>query len=80
MHFEDRGQDFLEWDLDADGLVVDCRPFQASAWIGVRVQLDEPDSVKVGSLLMIKAQRESAYRVLRHPVARVVPTPGASHA
>ena len=26
--FEDQGQDFLEWDIE-DGVVVDCRPFQA---------------------------------------------------
>lgn len=32
--FEDRGQDFLEWDLDENNVVVVCRPFQGWVWIG----------------------------------------------
>lgn len=32
IHFEDHGQDFLEWDIDADGNVLACRPFQGSLW------------------------------------------------
>lgn len=32
--FEDHGQDFLEWDLDTNGKVIECRPFQASLWCG----------------------------------------------
>lgn len=34
---EDKGQDFLEWDLDEEGLVTGCRPFQGSIWCGCRV-------------------------------------------
>lgn len=30
--FEDKGQDFLEWDLDRTGRVIACRPFQESVW------------------------------------------------
>lgn len=32
--FEDHGQDFLEWDLDAMGKIIECRPFQAGIWCG----------------------------------------------
>lgn len=32
--FEDHGQDFLEWDLDVQGKVIECRPFQAGVWCG----------------------------------------------
>ena len=32
--FEDDGQDFLEWDLDPEGKVVECRPFQGDIWCG----------------------------------------------
>lgn len=39
IYFEDRGQDFLEWDIQdrADGtaVVVACRPFQGFVWKGV---------------------------------------------
>ena len=39
VHFEDHGQDFLEWDIE-DGIVVDCRPFQGWHWNGTRVHND----------------------------------------
>tara|TARA_R110002012_G_C11535094_1_gene600906 strand:+ start:694 stop:939 length:246 start_codon:yes stop_codon:yes gene_type:complete len=39
IHFEDHGQDFLWWDIDAQGKVIDCGPFQASVWVGSRVDL-----------------------------------------
>jgi|ETNvirome_6_1000_1030641.scaffolds.fasta_scaffold00018_45 hypothetical protein len=37
LHIEDHGQDFLEWDIDNDGIVVECRPFQNDIWKGTRV-------------------------------------------
>jgi len=36
VYLEDRGQDFLEWDIE-DGIVVDCRPFQGWLWNGTKV-------------------------------------------
>ena len=38
IYFEDQGQDFLEWDVDANGVVVGCRPFQADIWCGAVVE------------------------------------------
>ena len=35
--FEDMGQDFLEWDLDASNTVVTSRPLQHSVWAGLTV-------------------------------------------
>lgn len=35
--FEDMGQDFLEWDIDDKLVVVGCRPFQASVWVGTQL-------------------------------------------
>lgn len=37
IHFEDSGQDFLEWDLDSQDIVIGCRPAQAWLWIGTKV-------------------------------------------
>lgn len=34
LEFEDHGQDFLRWELDAKGNVIGCEPFQASQWVG----------------------------------------------
>lgn len=37
VHFEDEGQDFLQWDIkdlgEGLGVVVGCSPFQGSVWI-----------------------------------------------
>lgn len=35
--FVDTGQDFVEWIINDQGVIVDCRPFQAWAWLGNRV-------------------------------------------
>lgn len=32
IRFEDHGQDFLEWDLDAAGKVIESRPCQSWVW------------------------------------------------
>ncbi|MGS1014078.1 hypothetical protein ACVCL0_09205 [Rhodanobacter sp. UC4450_H17] len=45
--FEDHGQDFLTWQLDNNGVVVDCLPFQATFWCGATVL--HPKRLKVGS-------------------------------
>lgn len=39
VHFEDHGQDFLEWDIE-NGEVIACRPFQEWLWKGVHVLND----------------------------------------
>lgn len=42
LHFEDQGQDFLTWDVDLDGRVLEAQPFQASIWAKCTVQnIDE---------------------------------------
>ena len=35
--FEDDGQDFLEWDVDSNGEVIECRPFQEDVWFGTYI-------------------------------------------
>jgi hypothetical protein len=40
IHFADHGQDFLEWDIDAEGNVIDSRPLQAWIWVGAKVAID----------------------------------------
>ncbi len=41
IEFEDKGQDFLEWDIDENGKVIACRPFQEWVWVGVTL-LNDP--------------------------------------
>ena len=35
--FKDEGQDFLWWEIDENGKVVDCGPFQATTWCKCQV-------------------------------------------
>lgn len=47
---EDHGQDFLEWDIDDQGEVVDCRPFQGWVWNGTIVHNKD---IRPGDILVI---------------------------
>lgn len=66
IHFEDHGQDFLAWDVDATGKVVGCRPSQASVWCGLRV-LERP---KAGALVTYRRGDEPA-RSVHYTVAKI---------
>ncbi|KAL5901793.1 hypothetical protein ACKVV1_011496 [Pyricularia oryzae] len=37
IEFEDLGQDFLVWTLNENGVVIECKPFQAWLWKGRQV-------------------------------------------
>lgn len=49
IHFEDHGQDFLRWEIDAKGKVIGCEPFQASYWCGLEVW--QPSLLRAGDLV-----------------------------
>lgn len=66
--FEDRGQDFLEWDIDEDGVVVDSRPFQAGIWKGKLVS-----NVKVGEHPTIMNLRDGEQRQLNYRIIGIKP-------
>lgn len=73
MHitFEDHGQDFLTWQLDNNGVVVDCLPFQASQWCGIEVA--EPNALKVGECVRFRRFGEAVWRSIRYPVVAIEP-------
>lgn len=64
--FADEGQDFLEFDLDAEGHVVDCRPFQGWLWIGYRVM--NHAEIKPGDYAQVGVEK-----VISHVVTGVSP-------
>ena len=66
--FEDDGQDFLEWDINDKGEVVDCRPFQGDIWIGTIVHNQD---IKPGDHLDITTP-EGIDRQLFHAVEKVM--------
>lgn len=49
--FVDGGQDFFEWDLNAEGCVIDSRPFQVSHWGGSYVM--NYDKLRVGGRVIV---------------------------
>lgn len=67
IFFVDDGQDFTQWDIDAEGKVVACRPFQGWVWIGPKVHNKD---IKPGDHLDITT-RDGIHRTLIHRVDRV---------
>lgn len=68
IFFEDNGQDFLQWDIDQDGVVTDSRPFQAGAWVGTFLS-----DIKVGGRPTITHPREGIQRLLNYRVIDIQP-------
>jgi hypothetical protein len=64
--FEDHGQDFLEWDIDENGKVIDCRPFQFSVWSKVTVTNKE---FKVGGRVKYTGMGLSGR--INYPIAEI---------
>ncbi len=71
VFFVDDGQDFLEWDIDDEGTVVDCRPFQGDIWIGTTVHNKD---IKPGDLLDIIMPDGTRHQLI-HAVEKVQPSP-----
>ena len=71
INLQDRGQDFLWWDIDAEGGVIDCGPYQGWLWIGTRVHNDE---IKRGTRLEIttKSGDETTLNYLVASCKRVI--------
>lgn len=68
VHFADEGQDVLEWDLDADQVVIDSRPFQAWCWRNSRVI----GPVKPGVPLVFVHPKTLTPHVCQYQVSAVV--------
>lgn len=69
--FEDHGQDFLTWQLDNNGVVVDCTPFQASHWCGGEVV--ELAALKVGECVRFRRPGDAVWITIRYPIASIEP-------
>lgn len=68
--FEDHGQDFLRWELDAKGTVIGCEPFQASIWCG-NVVIDHEKLVVGGTLRYKTPGDASSTDSIRYPLVRI---------
>lgn len=70
LHFTDHGQDFLRWELDANGKVIGCEPFQGFVWKGKQVMF--PDRLRAGDTVYYRSKGESTSAdSIRYPLERV---------
>ena len=70
LHFEDHGQDFLRWKLDAKGKVIGCEPFQGFVWKGKFVMGHQ--GLQAGAMVHYRTAGESTSAShIRYPLARV---------
>lgn len=67
IFFVDEKQDFLQWDIDDEGKVVGCRPYQGDIWIGTKV-LNE--KIMPGDLLNVTTP-DGVERTIAHAVEKV---------
>ncbi|PTB82736.1 hypothetical protein C9933_00965 [Methylophaga nitratireducenticrescens] len=66
IRFEDKGQDFLEWDLNDDNVVIDSRPFQSGVWRRTLVH-----EVKEGIRPTISHPRDGVPRLLNYKIISI---------
>lgn len=77
LRFEDDGQDFLKWDLDADGVVIDCWPCQGRIWIGAHVLSFADLREGQRPTVRLKGERVSARpHAIKHRIASIDLAPG----
>ena len=70
LEFEDHGQDFLRWELDAKGKVIGCEPFQGSIWKGKQVM--NHGLLRAGDTVHYRTMGEStSASCIRYPLERV---------
>lgn len=65
IHFEDHGQDFLEWHIDENGYIIDSKPFQKTIWVG---KFTIPQTAEVGKKLAIWLDGESW---INYPIRKI---------
>lgn len=61
IHFEDKQQDFLTWDIDGSGSIIKCEPSQGYIWTQYKV-LNHKE-LTVGGEVVINGNREMKYLI-----------------
>lgn len=69
IQLEDHGQDFLIWDVNEDGKVIGCSPFQAWLWTKYTI-LNPLNSLGPGDELDIYREGDSPF-TLAYPVEKI---------
>ncbi len=72
LHLEDQGQDFLEFDINDENIIINTRPFQGWVWDGRKIL--NPKTVEAGDFLTLSKKDQhdkSDFLELKYPVERV---------
>ena len=69
IHFEDHGQDFLDWTVDDKSNVIDVNPFQFNIWGGNQVL--GLDTLQPGDYVHYVSKHDGETRTIRYPVERI---------
>lgn len=64
--FKDEGQDFLTWDINSDGQIIACKPFQFSIWKQWNVMNKR---FTVGRLIHLR--KADATMTVKYPIEKV---------
>jgi hypothetical protein len=75
IHFKDDGQDFTEWVVGDDNVVIESQPFQTGVWKGY-VIMDDLNKVKTGDHIYISGKNSLEVSILKHAVVSVEDRPG----
>ncbi|QOF67315.1 hypothetical protein IFE17_09810 [Actinobacillus sp. GY-402] len=65
---EDKGQDFLSFKTDINGIVIAAEPFQTNVWRGALIPVEQQ---KIGDLCMIHHLPHIKYGYLRYKVLAI---------
>lgn len=75
VNFKDEGQDFLEWILNNDNVIVDCQPFQSRVWVGRTARLNQHNGATEISVNSIN--EPNSYYAITHDILSVEETNSA---
>jgi hypothetical protein len=75
IHFEDHGQDFLTFQLNNAGVIVDCTPFQSFVWVGQRVK--KPHLLKAGDRVALMPEGGQRAKHIRYRIKAIEQGPTA---
>ena len=71
IDLEDSGQDFLTIITDAEGLVVETRPFQTNIWKGAYIPIESIGMMAPGQPLPIHKPPHIKHGYLKHRIEKV---------
>jgi len=69
--FEDHGQDFIYWQLDETGKVIDCQPFQQWLWEGAIVLNHQRLAVGIHPVITKPGVIEGLL-TMKYPIEKIV--------